>query len=43
MEGGAKFVVTGDSHLLEVREYEGTKIVTAREFLKALEGLKSKE
>src|SRR3990172_313236 len=37
LEGDAKFIVTGDSDLLKIREYEGVEIVTAREFLKELE------
>lgn len=36
LEGEAKFIVTGDSHLLQIRNYEGVKIVTAREFLEEL-------
>jgi len=36
VEGEAQFIVTGDSHLLRIREYLGIYIVTAREFLEAL-------
>lgn len=31
IEGRAQFVVTGDAHLLNIRQYEGVRIVTARE------------
>lgn len=31
-EGKADYIVTGDQHLLKVREYKGTKIITPREF-----------
>src|ERR1700757_3591361 len=34
LEGEARFIVTGDSDLLKIREYEGIRIVTARESLK---------
>lgn len=37
LEGEAQFIVTGDNHLLKIREYRGVFIVTAREFLEALE------
>ncbi len=37
LEGDAKFIVTGDSDLLKIREYEGVKMVTARAFLKEME------
>jgi len=36
LEGGADYVVSGDSHLLDMKEYEGIRIVTPRAFLKAL-------
>jgi putative PIN family toxin of toxin-antitoxin system len=36
LEGGASFIVTGDSDLLKIREYEGIKIVTPRIFLREL-------
>jgi hypothetical protein len=36
IEGEAQFIVTGDSHLLKIREYRGVFIVTAREFMEAL-------
>jgi putative PIN family toxin of toxin-antitoxin system len=36
LEGEAQFIVTGDNHLLKIREYHGVFIVTAREFLGAL-------
>lgn len=34
--GRASFVVTGDPHLLTVREYEGVRIITPRSFLDVL-------
>ena len=34
--GRASFVVTGDPHLLTVREYEGVRIITPRSFLDLL-------
>jgi putative PIN family toxin of toxin-antitoxin system len=43
LEGEARFIVTGDKDLLKIREYEGVKIVTARELLRELELLKRKE
>jgi len=33
MEGRAGFVVAGDSDLLDVKEYEGIRIITPRAFL----------
>jgi putative PIN family toxin of toxin-antitoxin system len=33
VEGEARFIVSGDSDLLEILEYKGIRIVTAREFL----------
>jgi uncharacterized protein len=29
----ADYIVTGDRHLLDIKEFKGTKIVTAREFV----------
>lgn len=43
LEGEAKYIVTGDSDLLKVREYEGVKIFTARAFLNELKMMKSKK
>ncbi len=37
IEGNAEFIVTGDRHLLELREYEGTRIVSPVEFLAELQ------
>ena len=34
--GRASFVVTGDPHLLTVKEYEGVRIITPRSFLDVL-------
>lgn len=31
--GNAKYIVTGDSHLLQLKEYAGIKIVTPNDFL----------
>ena len=36
IEGRAAFLVTGDGHVLALREYEGVRIVTPAEFLKIL-------
>ncbi len=33
-DGKAEFIVTGDSHLLVLKEFKGIKIVTAEEFIK---------
>ncbi len=43
LEGDAKFIVTGDSDLLKIEEYEGVKIVTPRTFLNELEMMKRKK
>lgn len=40
LEGRAGYLVSGDSDLLELHEYKGVSIVTAREFLRILEGRK---
>lgn len=40
VEATARFIVTGDSDLLELEEYEGISIVTAREFLGELARMK---
>ncbi len=37
-EGLAEYIVTGDSHLLDIKEYESIKIVTPRRFLQILKG-----
>ncbi len=37
LEGRARYVVSGDRHLLDVREYEGVEIVTPRAFLDLVE------
>lgn len=36
IEAKADYVVTGDEDLLDLKEYEGIKIVTPRQFLKVL-------
>lgn len=38
LEGHAEYLVSGDSDLLELRDYKGVTIVTAREFLSVIEG-----
>lgn len=35
-EAGADYIITGDEDLLVLKEYEGIKIITPREFLKVL-------
>ena len=43
VESGADYLVTGDRrHLLRLRKYGRTKIVTPREFLRALEQLRGR-
>ncbi|MBL7081300.1 MAG: putative toxin-antitoxin system toxin component, PIN family [Candidatus Omnitrophica bacterium] len=37
LEAKAQYIVSGDSHLLNLRQYKGIVIVTAREFLKILD------
>lgn len=32
-DGSAECIITGDVHLLSLRDFQGTKIVTVREFL----------
>ncbi|MCX6649220.1 MAG: putative toxin-antitoxin system toxin component, PIN family [Candidatus Bathyarchaeota archaeon] len=36
LAGGADYIVTGDGHLLGLREYQGIRIVSVGEMLKAL-------
>jgi len=36
LEGKADYIVTGDSHLLDLEEYGGIKIVTAKQMLEIL-------
>jgi len=36
LEGGADFIVSGDKHLLSLREFRGIRIVTVREMLEIL-------
>lgn len=33
LEGSASHIISGDKHLLSIQEYQGIKIVTARNFL----------
>ncbi len=37
LAGGAKYIVTGDRHVLDIEEFSGIKIVTASQFLEYLE------
>lgn len=37
LAGGAKYIVTGDRHVLDLEEFSGIKIVTASQFLEYLE------
>ncbi|MBI2584078.1 MAG: putative toxin-antitoxin system toxin component, PIN family [Candidatus Aenigmarchaeota archaeon] len=34
--GGADYIISGDPHLLKLKEFRGIRIVTAREFLEEL-------
>jgi putative PIN family toxin of toxin-antitoxin system len=36
LEANADFIVTGDTHLLKIRQYKNIRIVTPKEFLKKL-------
>jgi predicted nucleic acid-binding protein len=36
IEGNADYIVTGDKHLLDIKEYSGIKIVKANEILTLL-------
>lgn len=36
LEGEAKYIVSGDKHLLELKEWKGIRILPAREFIKRL-------
>lgn len=38
VEGRAEFIVSGDAHLLDVKEYHGIRVVTPRVFLALLKG-----
>lgn len=38
LEAEADFIVSGDSHLLSIREFQGIPILPVREFLKRLAG-----
>jgi len=35
-EGKSDFIITNDNHLLKLKEFEGIRIVTPKEFLKQL-------
>lgn len=37
LEAEAQYIVSGDTHLLSLRQYKDIKIVTAREFLEAID------
>ncbi|MCX6053883.1 MAG: hypothetical protein NTZ74_03015 [Chloroflexi bacterium] len=36
LQGNAIYVVSGDSHLLELKTFRGISIITAREFVERL-------
>ncbi|HQS84509.1 MAG: putative toxin-antitoxin system toxin component, PIN family [Alphaproteobacteria bacterium 16-39-46] len=36
IEGGSHFIISGDKHLLNLKTYQGIKIITAAEFLNIL-------
>ena len=36
LESEANYIITGDKHLLDIKEFEGTKIITTGEFLKII-------
>ena len=36
IEGSASYIISGDRHLLDIKEYEGIKIMKARNFLEDL-------
>jgi len=38
LEAKADFIITGDHHLLELREFRGVKILSPSDFLKLLKG-----
>ncbi len=40
LAGIAAYVVSGDSHLLELKTFRGIPILTAREFIERLENIK---
>jgi predicted nucleic acid-binding protein len=33
LEAQASFIISGDKHLLEIKEYKGIKIISPKEFL----------
>jgi predicted nucleic acid-binding protein len=37
LEGNADFIISGDKHLLNLRNYQGIKMVTPGEFLESLQ------
>jgi predicted nucleic acid-binding protein len=34
-EGNAEYIISGDSHLLQLGNWEGIKVITAKDFLEA--------
>jgi hypothetical protein len=42
LEGDAGYLVTGDNHLLELKQYRSIRIVTARQFFEHLEEIKER-
>jgi putative PIN family toxin of toxin-antitoxin system len=41
LEGKADYLVSGDTHLLEIKYYHGTQIVNSRDFIKILSTISS--
>lgn len=39
LEGKADYIVSGDKHLLDIKEYQGIKIVATRQFIEVLQKL----
>jgi len=39
LEAGAEYIVSGDTHLLKLREYQGIRVVPPRKFLMLMEEL----
>ena len=36
LAGNTDFIISGDTHLLEIKEYDGIRIVTAKEYLEII-------
>jgi len=39
IDGGAKTIISGDSHLLKLKEFKGIEIIKATDFIESLRGL----